>query len=177
MNFIVIGNIIMFVASVVMVLAGFCKSRKLTIILQTVQMGIMAAGTLCLGGFSGAIMNCFSAVRNILSYNGKLDTKAKIALIVISSCIALSVNNLGIIGFIPIIVFIMFALFMNAEDVVYLKLITSIGCVLFFVHDLYIQSYTSAIFNAVTVMTNVSSIVYILVQRAKTQSEINKAIA
>jgi len=161
----------MFIASVVMVLAGFCKSRKSTIILQTAQMGIMALGTLCLGSFSGAVMNCFSGARNILSYKGKLDTKAKVVLILVSSSIALMVNNIGIFGFIPIIVFIMFALFMNAEDVVYLKLITLIGCILFFVHDLYIQSYTSAVFNAITVVTNAYSMTAILIGRARNMKE------
>lgn len=176
MKLLVVGNIIMFIASVVMILAGFCKSRKTTIVLQTAQMVIMAFGTLCLGGFSGAIMNCFSAVRNVLSYNGRLDTKAKIALIIVSSFVALSVNNLGIVGFIPVVVFIMFALFMNAEDIVWLKLITLIGCILFFAHDLCIQSYTSAIFNAATVMTNAYSIVYILVGRARRNPEMKEAV-
>lgn len=177
MNLLVVGNIIMFLASVVMVLAGFCKSRKSTIILQTAQMGIMALGTLCLGSFAGAVMNCFSGVRNVLSYKEKLDTKAKIVLIVVSSVIALAVNNIGIVGLIPIIVFVMFALFMNTEDVVYLKLITLIGCILFFVHDLYIQSYTSAIFNAVTVVTNAYSMTTILVSRTRNEQEKIEATA
>lgn len=175
MNLVVWGNIIMFLGSVVMVLSGFCRSRKSTIILQTAQMGIMAFGTLCLGGFAGATMNCFSAIRNVLSYKGKLNTSAKIILIAISTSLAVMVNNIGIVGLIPIAVFIMYALCMNAEDVIWHKVLAIIGCSLFFVHDLYIQSYTSCIFNAFTVVSNVYVVATILLARRKCPVEIVKA--
>lgn len=175
MNLVVWGNIIMLLGSVVMVLSGFCRSRKSTIILQTTQMGIMAFGTLCLGGFTGAIMNCFSAIRNILSYNNKLNTVAKVLLIAVSTSVALMVNNIGIIGFIPIIVFVMYALFMNAEDVLWHKVLAIIGCSLFFVHDLYIHSYTSCVFNAFTVISNTYGVISILLSRRKCPTETAKA--
>ena len=176
MNLVIIGNIIMFIGSVVMVLSGFCKSRKSTIVLQTTQMGIMAFGTVCLGGFAGATMNCFSALRNILSYHGKLNTVAKVILIAISTSLALMVNNIGIIGLIPILVFIMYALCMNAEDVVWHKVLAIVGCSLFFIHDLYIQSYTSCIFNVFTVVTNIYAVITILIARQKCPIETAKAV-
>lgn len=176
MNFLVWGNIIMLIASVVMVLSGFCRSRKSTIMMQTAQMVIMAFGTLCLGSFAGATMNCFSAVRNILSYKNKLNTPAKIILIAVSTTIALTVNNIGVIGLIPIVVFIMYALYMNAEDVVWHKILAIVGCSLFFIHDLYIRSYTSCIFNAVTVVTNIYVVVTILLARHKSSIETVKAV-
>ena len=175
MNFLVWGNIIMLIASVVMVLSGFCRSRKSTIIMQTAQMGIMAFGALCLGGFAGATMNCFSAVRNVLSYKGKLNTSAKIVLIAVSTTIALTVNNIGIVGLIPIVVFVMYALCMNVEDVIWHKILAIVGCSLFFIHDLYIHSYTSCVFNAVTVVTNTYVVITILLARQKSSIETAKA--
>lgn len=154
LNFIIIGNVIMLIGSIAMVLSGFCNTRKKTILMQTVQMVIMALGSLCLGSFTGATMNIFSAVRNGLSYKNKLNTSSKIVLIAVSSSLALYVNNIGIIGTIPIIVFWMYALFMNAENVVHHKILAIIGCSLFTIHDMYICSYTSCVFNIFTVLSN-----------------------
>ena len=159
MDSIIIGNIIMFIGSIVMVLAGFAKTKQGSLIMQTVQIVIMTVGTLFLGSITGAIMNGFSIGRNILDYNGRLDTKMKVMLIMSSTIIGFTFNNIGWVGILPISVFVLYTLCMSTKDVVKFKILTIVGCVLFFINDLCIQSYTSLAFDIFTIAANIYAIV------------------
>lgn len=160
MNTLFWGNVIMLIGSVIMVLSGFAKNKNNAVVLQTVQIGIMAFGMVVLGSFGCAIVNLFSCARNILSYKGKLNYMMKACLVVFSTGVSLFVNNLGIIGILPIICFILYTLFMNTEDFVKFKLLVIAGSICFTIHDFYVQSYTSAIFDVFTIVASAISIYY-----------------
>lgn len=158
MNQLFWGNLIMLLGSVVMVFSGLAKEKNSAVILQTVQIGIMSFGMVVLGSFGCAVINLFSCARNILSYKGKLNCMMKACLVVFSTGISLFVNNRGLIGILPIICFILYTLFMNTEDFVKFKLLVIAGSALFLVHDFCVKSYTSALFDAFTIIASVLSI-------------------
>lgn len=151
----------MLLASIMMVLSGIPKEKKLTLILQTIQISLAAVGSLVLGSFSGAINNLSACVRNILSYNGKLQTVAKTILIVCTTGFTLLLNDLGIIGLLPLATSILFILFMNTKDMVKFSILTISTMVLWVIHDFYIGAYTSAIFSIVSISTNIVRIIRI----------------
>lgn len=159
--YLIIGNLIALVASIIMVYSGFLKNKKEIIYTQTIQIILYIISKLILGGITGAIINFINCIRNILCYKDKLDIKSKIILIVVASILSIKFNNLGIIGFLPVISTATYTIFMNTKSVIKLKLLIMFTMVLWLIYDLYIKSYTSAIFNLLNFMANLISIIKI----------------
>ncbi len=161
MSQIVIGNIIAFIASIIMTYLGLLKSKKKMIFLQTVQIGLFVISNLILGGMTGAIVNAISFVRNILCYKDKLGLKEKIVITILSVVFALVFNNLGVIGLLPLLSTILYLWLMTLKDVVKFKLLLILTMVLWLIYDITIKSYTSAVFDFMSIIFNVISIVQI----------------
>lgn len=161
MLYIVIGNIIALIASIVMVYSGILKKKKRILYAQTIQISLFVVSNFILGGITGAIINIFSCVRNVLCYKDKLDLKAKIILIVLSVTISIIFNNLGFIGLLPVISTVVYILFMSTKDIIKFKWLNIFTIVTWLIYDLVIKSYTSAIFDFMGVATNILSIIQI----------------
>lgn len=155
---IVIGNIIALIASLIMVYTGILKNKKKIIYFQTVQIGLFVVSNLVLGGISGAIINAISIVRNILCYKEKLDLKGKIIITILSVVLTLAFNNLGFIGLLPLISTVSYIWFMDIKDIKIFKLLFSFTNLLWFIYDIIIKSYTSAVFDFATIVANIVSI-------------------
>lgn len=152
---ILIGNIIALVASLIMVYTGILKNKKKIIYLQTVQIGLSVISNIVLGGISGAIINGISCIRNVLCYKGMLTTMFKILIVIISIILTLLFNNLGIIGLLPLISIVVYTLFMDTKKVITLKLLIIFTMIMWLLYDFYIKSYTSSLFDLLTIITNV----------------------
>lgn len=152
---ILIGNIIALVASLIMVYTGILKNKKKIIYLQTVQIGLSVISNIVLGGISGAIINGISCIRNVLCYKGMLTTMFKILIVIISITLTLLFNNLGIIGLLPLISIVVYTLFMDTKKVITLKLLIIFTMIMWLLYDFYIKSYTSSLFDLLTIITNV----------------------
>lgn len=161
MNNIIIGNIIALIASLIMVYTGVLKKRKPIIYFQTVQIGLSVISNIFLNGISGAIINAISFVRNILCYKEKLRTKEKIIISAISIILIIKFNNMGIVGFTPLIATITYIWLMTTKDTKKLKLLISFTMLMWFIYDLSIKSYTSAIFDFSNMLLNLITIKYI----------------
>lgn len=155
---IIIGNIIALIASLIMVYTGILKNKKKIIYFQTVQIGLFVVSNLVLGGISGAIINAISIVRNILCYKEKLDLKGKIIITILSAVLTLAFNNLGFIGLLPLISTVSYIWFMDIKDIKIFKLLFSFTNLLWFIYDIIIKSYTSAVFDFATIVANIVSI-------------------
>ena len=158
MTNIVIGNIVALVASLLMVYTGIIKRKEKIVLIQTIQIGLSVLSNIILGGITGAIINAISCVRNILCYKEKLGTTAKVLIIVSSVVLSLLFNNLGIIGILPIISAVVYTLFMNIKDVVKFKYLTIFIMLFWGTYDLYIKSYSSAVFDFMTIFANIIAI-------------------
>ena len=152
---ILIGNIIALVASLIMVYTGILKNKKKIIYLQTVQIGLSVISNIVLGGVSGAIINGISCIRNVLCYKDMLTTMFKILIVIISITLTLLFNNLGIIGLLPLISIVVYTLFMDTKKVITLKLLIIFTMIMWLLYDFYIKSYTSSLFDLLTIITNV----------------------
>ena len=167
MSYIVLGNVIALIASIIMVYWGFLKQKKKILYAQTIQMGLFVLSNIVLGGITGAIINALSCIRNILCYKNKLDLKAKIILILLSTILSLIFNNLGLIGLLPVISTVVYILLMNTKDVVKFKWLSIFTMLMWLVYDLFIKSYTSAIFDFMNIMANIISIMQISLRNNK----------
>ena len=161
MIYIIIGNIIALIASIIMVYSGFLKQKKTILYTQTIQIGLSVLSNIVLGGITGAIINALSCVRNILCYKDKLDLKAKIILIFLATTLSLMLNNLGVIGLLPVISTITYILLMNTKDIIKFKWLIIFTMLMWLIYDLFIKSYTSAIFDFMNIVANIISIIQI----------------
>lgn len=164
---IIIGNIIALIASIIMVYSGFLKQKKTILYSQTIQIGLSVLSNIVLGGITGAIINALSCVRNILCYKDKLDLKAKIILIFLATTLSLMFNNLGVIGLFPVISTITYILLMNTKDIIKFKWLIVFTMLMWLIYDLFIKSYTSAIFDFMNIVANIISIIQIRLQNKK----------
>lgn len=158
MIYIIVGNIIALIASILMVYSGVIKQKKKIIYVQTIQIGLLVISNFVLGGFTGAIINALSFIRNILCYKNKLGMKEKIIIIMLSLILSLTFNNLGIIGLFPLIGSVTYILFMDIKNVIKFKILTIFTTAIWLIYDINIKSYTSAIFDVMFIIANIIAI-------------------
>lgn len=155
---IIVGNIIALIASILMVLAGLQKKKKKILFMQIIQIALSVISNLVLGGYTGAIINALSCVRDILCYKDKMGTKEKIIIIILAVGLSLVFNNLGWIGLLPVIATVAYIIFMNTKDVVKFKMLIIFSMIMWLVYDLYIKSYTSSTFDFASIIANLFAI-------------------
>ena len=156
---IIIANIIDFVAAVVQVGSGAIKKKSKILIVQTIQLLMQAVSMLLLGGVTGAVSNVLSCFRNFLCYKDKLNIVWKIILIVASIGFTIALNGQGFLGIIPAAVCTVYIIFMDVKDPVKFKLLVTLSFVPWAVYHFILKSYTGAIFDAATVVTNTVTLI------------------
>ena len=158
MKNIIIGNIIELIASILMVISGLQKKKKTILFIQIIQIALSVISNIVLGGYTGAVINAISCVRDILCYKDKLGTKEKIIIIILAIGLTIIFNNLSLIGLLPLIATIVYISFMNTKDVVKFKFLVIFSMIMWLVYDLYIKSYTSGIFDFLSITANIIAI-------------------
>lgn len=161
MNKLLIGNIIALMASIAMVIAGLQKTKKKVLLVQIIQIALAALGNLVLGGYTGAIVNVLNCVRDVLCYKDKMGVKEKIIISVLAIGISLAFNNLGWIGFLPVVATVLYIIYMNTKDDLKFKILVLVVLILWTVYDIYIKSYTAGIFDIISIIANVVTILRI----------------
>ncbi len=156
---IIIGNIIALVASLLMVYSGTIKQKKKILIVQTIQIGLYVISNLILGGITGAIINALSFIRNVLYYKDRLGKIEKLIISILAIILSLLFNNLGIIGLLPLISTVVYIWLMSIKDVINFKKLIIFTMILWFIYDIVIKSYSSAVFDFMNIITNVTSII------------------
>lgn len=161
MNTILIANAIALIASLLMVYTGYIKKKEKILFFQTIQIGLSVISNLILGGITGAIINALGLIRNILCYKEKLNKIAQIILIILSILLGVYFNNLALIGLLPIISNVVYIVFMNIKDVIKFKYLIIFTMTMWLVYDIYIMSYTSAVFDLGTMIANIIAVIQI----------------
>ena len=160
----IIGNVVALLASIAMTLSGLFKNKKQIIFMQIIQVALAVISNLVLGGYVGAIVNFINLIRNIICYKDKLDIKGIIIITILSSGLSLYFNNLGIVGLFPLVASTVYLWFMNIKEVTKFKVMIILTTILWLIYDIFIRSYTAALFDAATIITNFFT-VYILLRR------------
>lgn len=163
----IIGNLVAFIASLILVYVGYIKDKKKILYMQTIQIGLFVVSNLILGGIAGAIINAISCIRNILCYKDKLGIKEKVIITILSAIFTVQFNNIGLFGYLPLVSTILYLWTMNTKDIIKFKKILIITLVLWFIYDATIKSYTSVIFDLASIVANYVSIKQIRVKKSK----------
>ena len=158
MDHILIGNLIALVASVLQASSGLVRNKQKIIYMHSVQKIFGVISNLVLCGITGALMNLIGFVRNVLCYKHKLGMKEKIILIILSTALSLYANEISPIAFLPMIATIIYTLLMDIKDIAKFKKLALVTTVMWFVYDVYIKSYSGAIFDFLYIITNTIAI-------------------
>lgn len=106
--------------------------------------------TIVLSAYAALVINSIYLVRNILSYKGRLTKNITYILLIFSILIGLYVNNLGLIGYLPIIASANFTICVYlTKNEQQMRWSLVLNTLLWCVHGLYIQAYPSAVANMV----------------------------
>lgn len=97
-------------------------------------------------------------IRNILCYKGKLGINEKIFITILSSILTLKFNNLGYIGLFPLISMIVYIWLMNTKNIKKFKLLIAFSMIMWFIYDIVIKSYSSAVFDFLSIVANIITI-------------------
>lgn len=151
---IIISNVIALIGSSFMVYSGVFKNKNKILLIQSIECILLAISNFILGGITGAIINLLGIVRNYLCTKNKLNISAKIVITVLAVGLSISFNNLGLLGYLPVISTISYIWLMTLKKVQHFKLLIIFTMILWVIYDLMIKSYTSAIFSALTIITN-----------------------
>ena len=166
---VLIGNIVAFVAASLMVYTGILNDRKKIIRIQTIYTCLFIISDFLLDGFSGAIINFLTIIRNLLSYYDRLGTLPKIIISVLAIITCRIFNNLGVIGMFPLFSMLMYILFMNTKDIQKFKLLIVVTSLLWGIYDLTIKLYVSFAFD---IMTIIATIVTLFINEHKMKKNV-----
>ena len=134
------------------------KTKEKILYFQTVQIGMSVISNIFLGGITGAIINALSMIRNILCYKDKLGLKEKIVITILAVIFTFEFNNLGYIGLFPLVSTVSYIWLMNVNNVKKIKLLIAFTMLMWFIYDIVIKSYTSAIFDFMNIVANIVTI-------------------
>ena len=157
----IIGNILVLISSLIMVSIGLIKNKKKILITQNIQIMIYTFSNVFLGGYTGIILNIVNIFRNYLCYKGQLKLQYKIIISIISISLSLLFNNLGIFGLLPLLGSTLYLWFMNVTNIIKFKQLIIFTISTWLIYNIIIQSYTSVLFNIITIITNFLSIIKI----------------
>ncbi len=145
-TYLVIGNIFSLISSVCIAISVFKKNKTDLIWWQILDEIFCILSTIALFAYAAVMTNTISLVRNILAYKNQLTQKLTWILCALCIIAGLWVNNRGIIGLFPIVASAEYTIFMfTTKNAQQMRWALVINLILWFVHDLYIQAYPSAL--------------------------------
>ena len=171
MNGLILGNIFSFLSAVCIAASVIKKNKKHLVKWQIWDEVFCVFAHIAFGAWAALTTNSLSLFRNILSYRRKLNKRRAYWLLVLNIVIGLAVNNLGYIGWMPILATSTYTYYMyktkNDQGMRY-ALILNLS--LWFVHDLYIMAYPSAIMD-------VGLVIWTFVQALKRMKQNKRALS
>lgn len=139
---------------------GVFKKKGQILAAQILQFILMGLANLVIGGYASVVSNLLSIVRNVYAFKYPFTTVPKIIFVVVLGFLSLRVNTLGVIGYIPFITTASFTLFMD-KDAKILKYVIIFTMILWTIYDASVKNYATAIFDSLTVITNIYGIIRI----------------
>lgn len=153
-NIELIANIVGLVGSLLMVLVGCLKRKKDILLAQNGQLVLLGISNLMLGGYIGAIVNVVAIFRNILCSKNKLNLFWVIIITMVTIIIGVICNSgQGLVSYLPVFASLIFLFFMNLKDMIKFKAMSAFVMFLWFIYDLELHLYTTALFDLITVFS------------------------
>lgn len=159
MNYLIIGNALCFIASIIMLLIGLIKNKTRFLASQCVMNAVFIAGNSFLGGWSGAVANAVTMVRNIVCIRFTLTRTLKIVFIALQVAITALIGADSILAWLPVFANCVFTWFMDSENMILLKAVVIVSQAMWLVYDFSIMNYATVLFDFGACITNAVALV------------------
>lgn len=154
---IILGNLCTLLAMGANAVSSMQKTAKRILRVQNLAQLIYCASAMILGGYSAAVQNAVSILRNIAAIR---DIKSKVlewSLVTAGVVLGIAFNNRGFMGLLPVLGNLLYTLaifrFMDRERL--LKLAFLISTALFLVFNIVILNIVGAVSDSVVIVTTV----------------------
>lgn len=152
---IAMGNVCSLLAMVTDSVSSAQKTAKRVLWMQTLSQLIYCIGTIVLKGYSGAVQNAVSILRNLVAIKNISNKALEWTLVGLGVALGLGFNNLGLIGLLPVVANLQYTLsifrFKDNERALKISFMISIG--LFAIFNLFIYNWVGAFGNSVVCIT------------------------
>ena len=162
----IIGNGCSLLATVTDSLSSSRKTAKGILWMQNASQFIYFVGTIALKGYSSAVQNVVSLLRNFAAIRGIKSKILEWTLLAFGIVFGIAFNNLGLVGYLPVIANAQYTLvvFRSDPEGKALKLSFAIAVLLFTVFNFSIQNYVGAVSNFVV---SITTCVFLIKDRKK----------
>ena len=155
----IIGNLCSRLAMITDSIGSTRKTARGVLAMQSLSQVFFGAGAIVLKGYSAAVQNGLSIVRNFFAMSGKKCSWLEWLLVALGVVLGLGFNNLGLVGLLPVVANFTYsiAVFRFKENEYALKTVFLTNVVMFIVFNAFIYNIVGVVANAVVlVMTAVA---------------------
>ena len=146
----IIGNLFSFASAICIAVSAAKKSKKDFMFWQIGDTFFGIFANIFLQAQAALIISIACLIRNLLSYQNKLTKTITCFILILSTIIGFYANNLGFIGWLPIIASGSYTLCIyltkNEQQMRYALVINML---LWLIHNLYVQAYPAAVSNII----------------------------
>ena len=163
MNYItlILGNLCSILAMISDSLSAAQKTPKAVLRVQNISQLWYAVGSILLGGYSAAVQNAVSILRNIIAIRGVHSPAVEWILVGLGVVLGFAFNNLGLLGWIPIIAGTQYsiAIFRFKDNDRALKTSFLISSSMFVVFSAVILNLVGVVTNAVVAVSTILALI------------------
>ena len=155
MESVIIGNICSLFAMLTDSLSSSRKTAKGVLVFQTISQVFYVTGSIILKGYSAAVQNALSVLRNLAAIK-EIDSKViEWALVIGGVVLGMLFNNLGAIGWVPIIANFEYSLavFRFKDNERALKMAFFVAVAMYSVFNFAIYNFVGCISNVIVAVT------------------------
>jgi len=162
MDKLVIANMVAMIGCVLMVAVGFLQKKRQILLVQCVQFGFLGASNILLGALTGAVSGAISILRNLVFLRKENTPAMKLGFVVVQVVLSLMVGIKGWIDWFPVLSTVLYTWFIDVKSEVRLKLVMIAAQVLWLVYDITYMNYVAAVFDGLTIGSNLVGILMLL---------------
>ena len=161
MNQVILGNVFSLLSTLTDLYSVSRKTAKSMHVAQTVTQALLGFSSLFLGGYSAVVQNVVSIIRNLAALKEKSHKAIEYALIVMGVALGIAFNNLGWIGWLPIVSNFVYSVsvFQFKNDERSLKIAFAVCVALYIVFNFKILNYVGTASNVVVFSTAALSLI------------------
>ena len=150
LTYLILGNVFSLLSAICIAISVLKKNKNDLILWQVIDVIFCILSNIALYTYSAMTTNSIALIRNILAYKNKLTKKITWILFILCIVVGLYANNRGLIGLFPIVASASYTIFMfTTKDEQQMRWALVSNLILWFVHDIYIQAYPSALTDVV----------------------------
>lgn len=154
---VILGNIVSFIACVILTITGIIKDKSKIIIAQVAQFGLMAVSSFLLGAMGGVIANCISLARNVIIAKWKWNPWIKYSLLALQIIISVPTITTNPITWLPLLASGLHTLVIDTDNIFLFKWAMIATLVMWAIYDLSHLNFVSVWFDAFTIISNLWS--------------------